>query len=71
MKRIISFLLALCLVTGMVSAAMAEGVLEGKPWVNPEWPENLPDERPALEDDFYLYVNYDLHKQFAVETPIR
>ena len=65
MKRIISFLLALCLVIGTVSAALAERALEGKPWTNPEWPQNLPDERPALEENYYLYVNYDRHKQLA------
>ena len=65
MKRIISFLLTLCLVMGTVSAALAESALEGKPWTNPEWPQNLPDERPALEENYYLYVNYDRHKQLA------
>ncbi|MBQ8135979.1 MAG: hypothetical protein IJ174_00940 [Clostridia bacterium] len=62
MKKALSLLLMLCLFGSLFGAALADG-LEGKPWVNPEWPENLPGERPALENDFYLYVNYDLHQK--------
>ena len=65
MKRIICFLLTLCLLSGVLGAALAEGALEGKPWINPEWPENLPSQRPAPEENYYLYVNYDLHKEMA------
>ena len=67
MKKTLSLLLALCLLCGLAMPALGEGHLEGKPWINPEWPENLPDERPALEDDYYLYINYDLHKRFAAD----
>ena len=65
MKRIICFLLTLCLLSGVLGAALAEGAPEGKPWINPEWPENLPSQRPAPEENYYLYVNYDRHQQMA------
>ena len=67
MKKALCMLLTLCLLCSLAMLALGEGHLEGKPWINPEWPENLPDERPALEDDFYLYINYDLHKRFAAD----
>ena len=68
MKKTISSLLILCLLLSLLSAALGETHLEGKPWVNPDLPGNLPDEQPKLENDFYLYVNYDLYKQAAEET---
>ena len=70
MKRILSILLALCLLSSPLMHAFAERHLEGKPWINPEWPENLQDERPALEDDFYLHVNYDLHRHPSAEMDV-
>ena len=67
MKKVLCILLTLCLLAGL-PAAFAEDHPEGKPWVNPELPGNLPLERPAPENDYYLYVNYDLHKK-AAEAP--
>ena len=68
LKKALMILLAVCLLTSLLTGVLAEGHLEGKPWVNPEWPENVPDERPALENDFYLFVNYDLHRQPPMKT---
>ncbi|MBR6706067.1 MAG: hypothetical protein IKI84_05235 [Clostridia bacterium] len=65
MKKGIGILLAVCLLASLFTGVLAEGHFDGKPWVNPELPGNLPKERPALEDDFYLNVNYDLHSQPA------
>ena len=62
MKRVMCILLALCLLAGM-TGAMADGPREGKPWPNPELPGNLPDHRPAAEEDYYLYVNFDRYGQ--------
>lgn len=59
MKRLLCFLLVLCLTASLTGAALAEG----KPWVNPELPGSLPDRRPGLETNYYLYVNYDRHQQ--------
>ena len=67
MKKALCLLLTVCLLTGLSTAAFAGTHREGKPWVNPELPGNLPDERPAPEEDFYLYVNYDLHRKAADE----
>ncbi len=60
MRKTICLLLMICLTTAMFS--MAEGELEGRPWTNPELPGNLPDERPAVEENYYLYVNDGLHR---------
>ena len=65
MKKILAILLAFCLLTGLAADAAAGEHPEGKPWVNPELPGNLPDERPAPEDHYYLYVNYDMHRRSA------
>ncbi|MBR6706066.1 MAG: hypothetical protein IKI84_05230, partial [Clostridia bacterium] len=65
MKKAIGILLAVCLLAGLFTGVLAEGHLEGKPWVNAELPGNLPKERPALEENFYLNINYDLHSQPA------
>ena len=63
MKKAVGILLAFCLLTGLLTGVLAEGHPEGKPWVNPEWPENVPAERPSPEKNYYLYVNYDLHSR--------
>ena len=67
MKRGICFLLTFCLLLGIMSASFAEGRLQGKPWVNPELPGNLPAQCPAVEESFYLHVNYELHQQCPTE----
>ena len=59
MKRLLCFLMALCLAAGLTAASLAEG----QPWVNPELPGNLPVQRPGAETDFYLSVNYERHQQ--------
>ncbi len=65
MKRSCCILLAVLL---LVSAALSEGYSGGSPWINPELPGNLPDARPALEDHFYLHVNYDQHQQASTNA---
>ncbi len=70
MKRGICFLLTLCLILGVMSASLAESQLQGKPWVNPEMPGNLPAQCPAAEENFYLHVNYELHQQYPTEKNI-
>ena len=62
MKKIISLLLTLCLLAGC-GLTGAEKVPEGKPWVNSSYLGNLPEERPAVEDSFDLYVNYDAYAE--------
>ena len=59
--------MTLFMLISMTTAAFAADHLEGRPWVNPELPGNLPDEKPALEDNYYLYVNYEQHQQAAAE----
>ncbi len=45
LKKALMILLAVCLLTSLLTGVLAEGHLEGKPWVNPE----LPGERAAAE----------------------
>ena len=59
MKKLLCFLLAACLAAGPLLACAAEG----SPWANPELPGGLPDGRPGPEEDLYLWVNYDRHRQ--------
>ncbi len=68
MKKVPVILLIICLLTSLLTGVLAEGHPEGKPWVNPEWPENVPAERPAPENHFYLSVNYDLHRRPPMDT---
>lgn len=63
MKRCLIFLLVTFLLICATGCSSQTTHLEGKPWVNPELPGNLPSEKPSVEEDFYLNVNYDLHKQ--------
>ncbi|MBR6966263.1 MAG: hypothetical protein IKH81_04195 [Clostridia bacterium] len=49
MKKVLCLLLTLCPLAGSAAAVFAENRLEGKPWVNPELPGNLPAEPPAPE----------------------
>lgn len=59
MKRILCLLLILFLTAGLMGGALGEKALEGRPFVNPELPGNLPGECPAPEEDYYLHVNYE------------
>ena len=63
MKKIISLLLTLCLLAGCVPAGAESRAPEGKPWVNSSFLGNLPEEQPAVEDSFDLYVNYDVYAE--------
>ena len=68
MKRFVTLLLTLCfLVTwGLNSAAGAEGIhLEGSPWTNSNLYGNWPLELPGPEENFELYVNYDLYREIS------
>ena len=62
MKRMICLILTLCLLAGC-GLAGAEKAPEGKPWINSDVMGNLPEERPAVEDSFDLYVNYDVYRE--------
>ncbi len=60
MRNILCMLLAAVLMTTAAPLAHAES-LEGKPWVNSGLPGNLPAEKPGPEENYELYVNYDLY----------
>ena len=63
MKKIISLLVTLC-VLASCSLADAENLhFEGKPWINSSFYGIWPSERPAVEDSFELYANYDLYQK--------
>ena len=53
----------LCLLASLSGLSLSEKKLEGRPWLNAELPGNLPEERPAPEESYYLYVNFDMHQQ--------
>lgn len=59
MKKWICFCLTLCLLICTAGISLSSAEPEGKPWVNSDLPGNLPSRRPAPEEDFALYVNYD------------
>ena len=63
MKRIISLIIALCLLTSCVYISEQSKAPEGKPWINSNLLSNLPAERPAPEDGFDMYANYDTYKE--------
>ena len=63
MKKFISVLLTLYLLAACGLAGAESRVLEGKPWINSDVMGNLPEERPAVEDSFDLYVNYDVYRE--------
>ncbi len=67
MKRSLCVLLILCLTAGLMSGALGEKVPEGRPFVNPELPGNLPGECPAPEEDYYLHVNYERYLRASPE----
>ncbi len=63
MKRIISLLLALCLLAGCAISGAESRTPEGKPWVNSNLLEYLAAERPLPEDSFDMYANYDAYRE--------
>ena len=63
MKRMICLILTLCLLAGCSLAGAESPHFEGKPWINSNVLGNLPDERPALEDGFDMYVNYNANRE--------
>ena len=71
MKRIISLLLALCLLATCALAGAETSHLQGKPWINSNLYGQWPDERPAPEDGYDMYANYDLYRALppAEELP--
>ena len=63
MKRIVSLLTALCLMSGVALASAESLHIEGKPWINSNLYGIWPSERPAVEETFELYANYDLYQE--------
>ena len=62
LKRIISLMIALCLLTSCVyisEQSEQNKTPEGKPWIN----SNLLSNLPAPEDGFDMYANYDTYKE--------
>ena len=62
MKRIISILMTLCLLMACAQAAAESPGFRGKPWINSNLYGLWPSERPAVEETFELYANYDLYQ---------
>ena len=68
MKKIISALMALCLLIACCSAWAEEAASLGKPYVNPNLCTAFPtDERPGPEENYYLYANYDSFMEAAAD----
>ncbi len=63
MKRIISILLTLCLLTACALAGAEGKTLQGKPWVNSNLYGQWPDERPGPEDGYDMYANYEYYRE--------
>ena len=59
MKRLCCLLLTLCLLATCTLAGAETTHLQGKPWVNSNLYGQWPDERPAPEDGYDMYANYD------------
>lgn len=64
MKRIISMLMTLCLLTALCPAGAEEAPSMGKPWANPNMFSEF-SVRPGPEENYYIYANYDLLAQTA------
>ena len=62
MKRILSALMVLCLLAGTTLTAAESPHFEGKPWINTAFYGLWPAERPAVEDNFELYANFDTYQ---------
>lgn len=61
MKRITCLFLTLCLLAGCALAGAESRPSPGKPYENPNLYTVLPAERPGPEENYNLYVNYDLY----------
>ena len=73
MKRTLTALVLIVLI--LLTACQSTGKngsdnLQGKPWVNSNIYDNWPSERPALEENFELHVNYDRYME-AKENGIK
>ncbi len=64
MKRWFTLLITLCLVLswGHMPAPAEEVRLEGDPWINSNLYGRWPSERPAPEEQFELYANFDEYR---------
>ena len=64
MKRAAALLITLCLIAccGGVPAAAEEFHTEGDPWINSDVFGMWPSERPAPEEQYTLYVNFDFYR---------
>ena len=62
MKRVISALMVLCLLACTSLASAESPHFEGKPWINTSFYGLWPSERPAVEDNFELYANFDTYQ---------
>lgn len=63
MKRVICLLLTLCLLAACGLAGAEGHTPEGKPWLNSNLLYNLTAERPAPENGFDMYANYDAYRE--------
>ena len=63
MKKLISFLLTLCLLAACGLAGAEGTTLQGKPFINSNLYGQWPDERPEPEEGYDLYANYELYRE--------
>lgn len=65
MKKVIALLITLCLIAslGLVPAAAEDTHPDGDPWFNSDIYGLWPSERPALEDQYELWANYDFYRE--------
>ena len=66
MKKLISMLLALCLLAALGPARAEEAPSQGKPYTNPNLYTEF-TERPGPEENFFIYMNYDFLVQGAAD----
>ena len=66
MKKLISMLLALCLLAALGPARAEEASSQGKPYTNPNLYTEF-TERPGPEENFFIYMNYDFLVQGAAD----
>lgn len=59
MKKLISMLLALCLLAALGPARAEEAPSQGKPYTNPNLYTEF-TERPGPEENYFIYADYDL-----------